>query len=298
VSPTTAPTRTVDIVVVTGMSGSGKSSAIAALEDEGYYCIDNLPTALVPRFVELCAGGSDVTGLSRVGLGLDLRDSSYVEKWPQVRRGIEAAGHNVFVVFLNASDEVLLRRFSETRRAHPLGHDRDLPEAIHAERRMLEPLKERTSLVIDTSDMTVHELKRRIREVVSGHANAQGPTITVKSFGFKYGIAADADMVFDVRCLPNPHFVDALRPLTGTDRAVADYVLERAETQAYLTRIRGLFEFLLPLYEAEGRSYLTIGIGCTGGRHRSVTFAEVLGEFLRERGHAVIVRHRDVERGS
>ena len=297
-SPPSTQPRAVDIVVVTGMSGSGKSSAIAALEDEGYYCIDNLPTALVPRFVELCASSSDLAGLSRVALGLDLRDSSYVEKWPQVRHRVEAAGHNVFVIFLDASDEVLLRRFSETRRAHPLGHDRDLPEAIHAERRMMEPLKERTSLVIDTSDMTVHELKRRVREVVTGHANAQGPTITVKSFGFKYGIAADADMVLDVRFLPNPHFVEALRPLTGTDRAVAEYVLRSEETQAYLTRIRGLFEFLLPLYEAEGRSYLTIGIGCTGGRHRSVSVAEVLGDFLRERGHAVIVRHRDVERES
>jgi UPF0042 nucleotide-binding protein len=290
--------RAVDIVVVTGMSGSGKSSAIAALEDEGYYCIDNLPTALVPRFVELCAGSSDLAGLSRVGLGLDLRDSAYVEKWPQVRRRIEASGHNVFVIFLDASDEVLLRRFSETRRAHPLGHARDLPEAIQAERLMLEPLKERTSLVLDTSDMTIHELKRRVREVVSGHHAAPGPTITVKSFGFKYGIAADADMVLDVRFLPNPHFVDALRPLAGTDAPVADYVLQRAETQAYLERIRGLFDFLLPLYQAEGRSYLTIGVGCTGGRHRSVTLAEVLGEFLRKRGHAVIVRHRDVERGS
>ena len=291
-------TRAVDIVVVTGMSGSGKSTAIAALEDEGYYCIDNLPTALVPRFVELCAGSSDLAGLSRVGLGLDLRDSAYVEKWPQVRRRIEASGHNVFVIFLDSSDDVLLRRFSETRRAHPLGHGRDLPEAIHAERLMLEPLKERTSLVLDTSDMTVHELKRRIREVVSGHHAAPGPTITVKSFGFKYGIAADADMVLDVRFLPNPHFVEGLRALSGTDAPVADYVLQGDETQGYLGRIRDLFEFVLPLYQAEGRSYLTIGIGCTGGRHRSVTLAEVLGDFLRKRGHAVIVRHRDVERGS
>lgn len=297
-SATAAAGRTVDLVVVTGMSGSGKSTAIAALEDEGYYCIDNLPTALVPRFVELCAGSSDLSGLSRVALGLDLRDSAYVEKWPQVRRRLEAVGHDVFMIFLDASDDVLLRRFSETRRAHPLAHERDLPEAIQAERRMLEPLKERTSLVIDTSDMTTHELKRRVREVVTGQANAQGPTITVKSFGFKYGIATDADMVLDVRFLPNPHFVETLRPLTGTDPAVADYVLERDETRAYLKRLRELFDFLLPLYQTEGRSYLTIGIGCTGGRHRSVTLAEVLGEFLRERGHVVIVRHRDVERGS
>jgi UPF0042 nucleotide-binding protein len=294
-----ARTRAVDLVVVTGMSGSGKSTAIAALEDEGYYCIDNLPTALVERFVELCAGSSDLAGLHKVALGLDLRDSSYVEKWPQVRRRLEAAGHDVFVVFLDASDEVLLRRFSETRRAHPLGGARDLPEAIAAERRMLASLKERSSLVIDTGDMTVHELKRRVREVVSGQANAaKTPAITVKSFGFKYGIATDADMVFDVRFLPNPHFVDQLRPLTGNDKAVADYVMERAETRDFLVRLRALLEFLLPLYQQEGRSYLTLAIGCTGGRHRSVTLASVVGEFLRERGHAVIVRHRDVERGT
>jgi UPF0042 nucleotide-binding protein len=289
-------TRAVDIVVVTGMSGSGKSTAIAALEDEGYYCIDNLPTALVPRFVELCASSGDSSSLSKVGLGLDLRDSSYVEKWPQARRRIETAGHNVFVIFLDASDEVLLRRFSETRRAHPLGQGRNLTEAIQAERRMLEPLKERTSLVLDTGDMTVHELKRRVRELVTGQAAGTGPAITVKSFGFKYGMATDADMVFDVRFLPNPHFVDALRPLTGTDKAAADYVLGRAETTEFLSRVTSMLEFLLPLYQAEGRSYLTIGIGCTGGRHRSVTLAEVVGGFLRDRGYSVIVRHRDVER--
>ena len=288
--------RSVDIVVVTGMSGSGKSTAIAALEDEGYYCIDNLPTALVDRFVELCAGSSDLAGLSKVALGIDLRDSSYAEKWPLVRRRLEAAGHNVFVIFLDASDPVLLRRFSETRRAHPLGQARDLTEAIAAERRMLAPLKERSALVIDTGDMTVHDLKRRVREVVSRQASANGPAITVKSFGFKYGIAGDADIVFDVRFLPNPHFVDHLRPLTGTDHAVADYVLARDETREFLEHVRSMLTFLLPLYQAEGRSYLTIGVGCTGGRHRSVTLAEQVGAFLRDRGHAVIVRHRDVER--
>jgi UPF0042 nucleotide-binding protein len=279
------------------MSGSGKSTAIAALEDEGYYCIDNLPTALVPRFVELCAGSSDLSGLSKVALGLDMRDTSYVEKWPQVRRRIEATGNNnVFVIFLDAPDDVLLRRFSETRRAHPLGHARSLPEAIAAERRMLEAVKDRASLVIDTGDMTLHDLKRRVREIITGHVASKGPVITVKSFGFKHGMIGDGDMVFDVRFLPNPHFVDELRPLKGTDEAVATYVLERPETTEFLARLRALLEFLLPLYQTEGRSYLTIGIGCTGGRHRSVTLAEVLGSFLRERGHAVIVRHRDVER--
>jgi len=288
--------RAVDIVVVTGMSGSGKSTAIAALEDDGYYCIDNLPTVLVPRFVELCAGSSDLPGVSKVALGLDMRDASYVEKWPYVRQQIEGAGHGVFVVFLDASDDVLLRRFSETRRAHPLGQSRDLPEAIQSERRMLASVKERSSLVLDTSDMTLHELKRRIRELITGYTTAKGPVVTVKSFGFKFGIVPDADMVFDVRFLPNPYFVDALRPLTGNDAVCARYVLDRPDTAEFLERTQSLLQFLLPRYQAEGRSYITIGIGCTGGRHRSVALAESLAAFLREHGHAVIVRHRDIDR--
>jgi len=293
-----ASSRAVDIVVVTGMSGSGKSTAIAALEDEGYYCIDNLPTALVERFVELCTGSTDLTPASKVALGLDVRDSSYLENWPQVRRRIEAAGHSVFVVFLESSDEVLLRRFSETRRVHPLAHGRDLFEAIQAERHMLAHLKERSSLVVDSSDMTIHDLKRRFRDVVARHDDAIGPAVTVKSFGFKYGIASDADMVFDVRFLPNPHFVAELRPLTGLDAPVTEYVLCRPETESFLEHLRSMFEFLLPRFVAEGRSYLTIGVGCTGGRHRSVVLAERIGAFLRGRGYTVIVRHRDVERGA
>ena len=295
-TPSSSAPRPVDIVVVTGMSGSGKSTAINALEDEGYYCIDNLPTALVHRFVELCAGSGDLSGISKIGLGLDLRDASYVDKWPSVRRQIEAAGHNIFVIFLDASDAVLLRRFSETRRAHPLGHGRGITEAIQEERKMLAPLRDRTALLIDTGNLTVHDLKRQVRELVSGHATTIGPAITVKSFGFKYGVAGDADLVFDVRFLPNPHFVDELRPLTGTDQRVSRFVLDRGETRDFIDRVRGLLEFLLPLYAAEGRSYLTIGIGCTGGRHRSVAIAEALAQQIRETGHSVIIRHRDVER--
>lgn len=289
------PAGKVDIVVVTGMSGSGKSTAINALEDEGYYCIDNLPTALVSRFVALCAAGTG-GDMDKVGLGLDLRDVSYVDQWPGVRREIETDGHNVFVVYLDATDDVLLRRFSETRRAHPLGHGRSLPEAIAAEREAMATLKDRTSLVIDTSSLTVHELKRRVREVVSGQATSAGPAITVKSFGFKYGIASDADMVLDVRFLPNPYFDDALRPLTGLDEPVAKYVLEREETGKFLEQVEQLLRFLLPHYVSEGRSYLTVGIGCTGGQHRSVALAEVLSASLGKAGFSVIVRHRDVKR--
>ncbi len=287
--------RGVDIVVVTGMSGAGKSTAITALEDEGYYCIDNLPTVLVTQFVALYAAGSG-PGTAKVALGLDLRDLAYARQWPAVRRQIESDGHNVFMVFLDADDDVLLRRFSETRRSHPLGQGRHLPEAISAEREALAPLKEKTSLVIDTSGLTVHELKRRIRELVGGQAAGRQPAITVKSFGFKHGVASDADMILDVRFLPNPYFDATLRPLTGLDEPVARYVLERPESREFLDHVARLLQFLLPRYAAEGRSYLTLGVGCTGGQHRSVALAERIAHTLQETGFSVIVRHRDIDR--
>ena len=282
----------VDIVVVTGMSGSGRSTAIAALEDEGYYCIDNLPTALVPGFVELCASAEN--RMEKVALGLDLRDVSYVERWPKVREMIEAAGHRLMIVFVDASDTVLLRRFSETRRSHPLGRGRDLVEAIRTERQALSILKDHARFVLDTSGMTVHDLKRRMRDLVSGRAERIGMAVTVKSFGYKYGPAPDADLLFDVRFLPNPHFEAPLRPKTGLDDEVAEYVLDRQETRELLEHVDALLTFLLPRYVREARAYLTIGIGCTGGRHRSVALAEAVARRLREQGYDVIVRHRDV----
>ncbi len=294
-TPSQEPDRSVDIIVVTGTSGSGKSTAINALEDAGYYCIDNLPTALVERFVELCASASE--GMERVSLGLDLRDVAYVERWPKLRRALEEAGHRVQTVFLDASDEVLLRRFSETRRAHPLGQGRDLPEAIAVEREALAPLKEMAETVIDTSDLTVHDLKRRMQELATERGAAVRQTITVKSFGYKFGVAGDADLVLDVRFLPNPHFVPELRPLSGLDRPVADFVLDRDDTREFLDHMDRLLEFLLPRYRAEGRSYLTIAVGCTGGRHRSVVLTEAIAGRLRRRGVSVIVRHRDIDRG-
>ena len=286
--------RSVDIVVVTGMSGSGRSTAIAALEDEGYYCIDNLPTALVPGFVHLCASAEN--RLEKVALGLDLRDVSYVERWPEVRELIEAGGHRLTIVFVDASDTVLLRRFSETRRSHTLGRGRDLVEAIRTERKSLAVLKEQARFVLDTSGMTIHDLKRRMRDLVSGRAERIGMAVTVKSFGYKYGPAPDADLLFDVRFLPNPHFEAALRPKTGLDEEVAAYVLEREETRELLEHVDALLSFLLPRYVREARAYLTIGIGCTGGRHRSVVLAEAVARRLREQGYDVIVRHRDMSK--
>jgi UPF0042 nucleotide-binding protein len=292
---TAPPNQPLDIVVVTGMSGSGRSTAIAALEDEGYYCIDNLPTALIPGFVDLCAASAgDI--MKKVALGLDLRDVSYVEGWPRVREVIEAGGHRLTVVFVDASDAVLLRRFSETRRSHPLGRGRDLVEAIRSERQALAALKEEARYVLDTSGMTVHDLKRRIRDLISGRAERIGMAVTVKSFGYKYGPSPDADLLFDVRFLPNPHFEEKLRAKTGLDPEVAEFVLDRQETRDLLGHIETLLSFLMPRYAREARAYLTIGVGCTGGRHRSVVLAEAVARGLREQGYNVMVRHRDMHK--
>jgi UPF0042 nucleotide-binding protein len=290
-----AAEHSVDLVIVTGMSGSGKSTAIHALEDRGHYCIDNLPTALVSRFVDLCTGARDQ--LSKVALGLDLRDPAYVRNWEEVRREIEDRGHRIFVVFLNATDEVLIRRFSETRRRHPLGDGRNLSEAIVAEREALEPLRETADLVLDTTELTVHDLKRGMANAVpeSGSAEA-GLAITIKSFGFKHGPPRDADIILDVRFLPNPHFVEELRPHTGFDAQVADFVLDRDVTREFLQKIEALLMFLVPHYETEGKAYMTVGIGCTGGRHRSVALALELGSRLRTAGVPVATHHRDVQR--
>lgn len=281
-----------DVVVVTGMSGSGRSTAIHVLEDLGYYCIDNLPSALVEQFVSLIADSS--VGRSRVALGMDVRDSGYVGAWPAVRKGLEKAGHRVTVVFLDATDDTLIRRYSETRRVHPLGAGRDLPDAIRAERELLAPLERAADIVIDTSSLTVHDLKRRLRSFAGDSEAYRGPTITLRSFGFKFGGPADADLVFDARFLPNPHFIPELRPLTGLDTAVSTHVLNGEPATGFVDRMMDFLDYLLPHYTEEGRAYLTVGIGCTGGRHRSVAIVEECARRLRQHGAAVIVKHRDV----
>ena len=286
--------RTVDIVIVTGMSGSGKSTAINALEDTGYYCIDNLPTVLVPRFIELCAATEE--GMAHVALGLDLRDVSYAARWAGTRQQIEDAGHRVTVLYIDASDEVILRRFSETRRLHPLAAEGDLAEAIIEERKALAGLEASASLVIDTSELSVHDLKRRVHETIAPTSPPETPRITIKSFGYKYGLAADSDLVLDVRFLPNPYFVESLRSLNGLAKDVSDYVLGRSEAAEFVEKVMDLLVFLLPQYAAEGRTYLTLAVGCTGGRHRSVAIAEECARRLRERNVTVALSHRDIER--
>ena len=283
----------VQLVVVTGLSGSGKSTAIHVLEDLGFYCIDNLPVALIARFVELWESSQEE--VRRVALGIDLRERHFLDEFPRVFQELRASGVELEVLYLEASDEVLVRRFSETRRPHPAAAGGGPADGIRREREKLRGLREIADRILDTSAFTVHELRGALRDLVE-RPEAGRMTITLLSFGYKYGLPIDADLAFDCRFLPNPFFVEELRNRTGTDPAVAEYVLRREETEEFLRRVVDLLEFTLPRYQHEGKSYLTIALGCTGGRHRSIVLAEELGRRLRERGHKVLVRHRDAER--
>jgi UPF0042 nucleotide-binding protein len=299
------------VVVVTGLSGAGKSQALHALEDLGFFCVDNLPTLLAPQAVALCERG----GMTRVALGIDVRVRAFLGEVGNVLELLETGGQrDLHVVFLDASDETLLRRFSETRRPHPLSAQAEdaggstggttvalaVLDGVGLERERLAPLRARATRVIDTTNTSVHEL-RRILIAQFGPAAVGGPSMVTRivSFGFKFGPPLDADLVLDVRFLDNPYFVPQLKALTGLDEPVARYVLSRPETREFLQRTNSLLEYVMPKYEREGKSYLTIAIGCTGGRHRSVTIAETLARDLAaSTGARIAVVHRDVHRGS
>ena len=282
------------LVVVTGLSGSGKSTAIHVLEDVGFYCIDNLPVALIPRFVELWESSQEE--VRRVALGVDLRERRFLAEAPKVFDEVRASADVALeVIYLEASDDVLVRRFSETRRPHPAAEGGAVADGIRREREKLRPLREIADRVIDTSAFTVHELRAALRELVE-RSEPGTMTVTLLSFGYKFGLPSDADIALDCRFLPNPFFVEELRHLRGTDPAVADYVLKRQETEEFLRRFDNLLEFALPHYRREGKSYLTIALGCTGGRHRSIVLVEELRRRLEARGHRVLVRHRDADR--
>jgi len=280
-------------VVVSGLSGSGKSTALRVLEDLGFYCIDNLPVALLPRFIELWESSREDVG--RVALGIDVREGRFLHEVPRVFDELRAAGVDLEVIYLEASDDVLVRRFSETRRPHPAADGGALADGIRREREALRTLREMADRIIDTSAFTVHELRAALRaRLESPESGAM--TISLVSFGYKYGLPTDADLALDCRFLPNPFFVEELRHRAGTEAPVAEYVLRRGETQEFLQRVVELLEFTLPRHQREGKSYLTIALGCTGGRHRSVVLVEELRRRLVDRGHRVLVRHRDVER--
>ena len=281
-------------LVVTGLSGAGKSQAIRALEDLGYFCVDNLPTQLVPTLAKLSRHNPD---LPKVAIVIDVREGSFLREFPQVWAELKATrGLDARLIFLEASEPALMRRFSETRRPHPLAHDRPIVEGLRTERRKMQKIRDLADEIVDTSQLTVHQLRERFLSFSEARSQRQKLNVTILSFGFKHGLPLDADLVFDVRFLPNPHFVDRLRPKTGRDRAVVQFLERHALTGEFIDKLRELLLFLVPQYVREGKSYLTIAIGCTGGRHRSVMIAEALAAPLSAlKGVRVQVRHRDVE---
>ena len=282
------------VVILTGVSGSGKSTALRALEDAGFYCVDNLPIVFLEKLLELSAHtAGEVT---RIALVVDAREGRFLAEAPRVIDEVRRKGTRVDVVFLEASDDALLRRYSETRRRHPLSSGAGtVPEAIAAERRALAGLKAIANEIVDSSTLNVHELKRLVHgRFVAGEIGRMG--VTVVSFGFRYGLPSQADLVLDVRFLPNPYFQPELKPYPGTDDRVKAYVLDQDDARAFLERTVDLCAFLLPRYRAEGKSYLTIAVGCTGGRHRSVAVADALAHRLQAMGTEVRLWHRDLEK--
>ena len=278
-----------EFLIVAGMSGAGRSTVAASLEDLQWVVIDNLPASVMARMGELV--GDDQRVALIVGRGGGANVPELLEAIGQLRNG----PHNIHTLFLDAPDDVLIRRYEGTRRRHPIA-DQNVQAAVHAERNGLEDLKDTADVLLDTGDLNVNQLRARIFELYGEARRRQGMRITIMSFGFKYGIPLDVDMVFDVRFLPNPHWEEALRPLTGRDKAVADFVLAQPEAQDFLSQVDGLVTSLIPGFEREGKTYLTIAVGCTGGQHRSVAIAEALSLAVRDHGRSVATFHRDVER--
>lgn len=285
-------------VVLTGLSGAGKSQAIRALEDLGYFCVDNLPTTLIPTLAELSQRAE--SDLKKVAIVVDVREGAFLSRFPKALRKLRAMrGLNPALIFLEASDDALVRRFSETRRPHPLAHDRPVIDGIREERERLGSIRELADEIVDTTDLTVHELRETFMSLSRGRSPRGRMLITFTSFGFKHGVPAESDLVFDVRCLPNPHFVPELRMRTGRDRLVVRFMNEHEATGAFLEKIIEFLRFVVPHYVAEGKSYLTVSVGCTGGRHRSVMMAEALRRQLADLdGVRLRVRHRDIDIGN
>ena len=286
--------REIDVTVISGLSGAGRSEAAKAFEDLGWFVIDNLPPQLIQKMMSLVfAPGS---GITRVALVIDARGGTFFK---EAAKALEKLRHdlcNFRLLFLEASDDHLVRRFDATRRRHPLAADDRVEVGIQRERELMKPLREGADLIIDTSQLPVRKLRAKIAASFEQGVPSEGLKITVISFGYKFGLPLDSDMVFDVRFVPNPHWVDELRSLHGLDNPVRDFVLEQESTGDFIVRTKDIFALLLPGYQKEGRHYLTVGVGCTGGRHRSVVLAEEIGNVIREQGFAVKVIHRDIER--
>jgi len=286
--------KNIRVVIITGLSGSGKSTALRALEDIGFFCVDNLPVVLLPKFLEIQADAS--SEISKVALVMDLRERSFLEKYTTIFSEMKEMGYRIEILFLDASDEALLYRFKETRRTHPLSEKGTIMEGIALERAKLSSLRNMADKVIDTSPYNVHQLKDVTQRYFLSSSAEKRLVINLTSFGYRYGLPPDADIVIDVRFLPNPYFIENLKHLDGNDQKVEEFVMGWEESRTFLGELFKLFEFLIPLYEKEGKAYLNIALGCTGGKHRSVVMLNRLGKFLSEKSYIINVNHRDIYR--
>ncbi|MGE5579898.1 MAG: RNase adapter RapZ [Bacillota bacterium] len=284
-----------DVVIVTGVSGAGKSQALKTLEDLGYFCVDNLPPALIATFIDLCTGLREP--ISKIALGVDVRGREFFDDLSSALASIMENEIKPVVLFLEADDDTLVRRYKETRRRHPLSPQGSILEGIHEERSILADLRGQASIIVDTSNLSPAELRKQLVGVFTSKVKSQKLLVTIVTFGFKHGLPIDADLVFDVRFLPNPFYVPDLRPLSGLDSRVASYLSKSPITRSFFSRMSKFVDFLLPHYVEEGKSHLTIAVGCTGGRHRSVAIGEALRTHLESKEHTVVVEHRDIERG-
>lgn len=278
-------------IIVTGLSGSGKSEVMRALEDMGFYCVDNLPPTLIPKFAELCHQSNST--IDKVALGIDVRGRKFFKALHESLNTLRKDKYIFEVLYLDCADDVLLKRYKMTRRNHPLAINRQIPEGIKMERTILEPLKEIADCIIDTSNMKPKDLKEEISRIYSNGESNNNLTISVVSFGFKHGIPSDSDLVFDVRFLPNPYYVDELRSKTGEDQDVRDYVMDSQISHQFYEKLLDMINFLVPQYIEEGKHHLVISIGCTGGRHRSVTISNLISNELMKQGYRVVKKHRD-----
>ena len=284
--------KTPRVVIITGMSGSGKSTALRALEDIGFYCVDNMPVVLLPKFLSIQSEASKKVPI--VAMVMDLREKSFLETYTKVFTRLRERGYKIEILFLDASDDALLHRFSETRRVHPMSVKGSVMDGINLEREKLSPLKNMAEKVIDTTSCNVHQLKDIVQRYFISSPASQKLVIHVTSFGYRYGVPADADIVQDVRFLPNPHFVEELKRFDGHHPHVREYVLGSDESRIFVQKLYELMAFLIPLYEKEGKSRLNIALGCTGGRHRSVVLANHLGAYLSDKKYVVTINHRDI----
>ena len=281
-------------VIVTGMSGAGKTSVLKFLEDINFFCVDNLPPALLPKFAELCY--EQEGEIERVAMGIDIRGGRLFNDLFEVLSDLQAKGYEYEILYLDASDEVLIKRYKETRRSHPLSRNGSIQEGIVKEREMLRDVKTKATYIIDTSQALTRQLKEQINGIFVENKKHENLVITIQSFGFKYGIPTDSDLVFDVRFLPNPFYIQELKELTGNDEPVSSYVMQFEESQTFLQKLVDMVEFLIPLYIKEGKNNLVISIGCTGGKHRSVTLANALYAALGQDKHTMLLQHHDIEK--